>query len=192
MYDTCLGEVYQGRYVGINGFWKTKMRGNIFYFCCFQPISQTWNQGILKNKNEGKTFYFFFFFAVFNRFLKHMLISSTVSFHWYWQRYGRFLYFSCPFFYELHFAENIHSLGGSLSENVNNDWIYQIRTRKIIQCKLWPRTPHSWWRHQMETFSALLALCAGNSPVTGEFPAQRPVTRNFDGFFLFPPEQTDE
>ena len=27
-----------------------------------------------------------------------------------------------------------------------------------------------WWRHQMETFSALLALCAGNSPVTGEFP----------------------
>ena len=32
----------------------------------------------------------------------------------------------------------------------------------------------------METFSALLALCAGNSPVTGRFPAQRPVTRNFD------------
>ena len=28
----------------------------------------------------------------------------------------------------------------------------------------------SWWRHQMETFSALLALCAGNSPVTGKFP----------------------
>ena len=30
----------------------------------------------------------------------------------------------------------------------------------------------------METFSALLALCAGNSPVTGEFPAQKPVTRS--------------
>ena len=27
-----------------------------------------------------------------------------------------------------------------------------------------------WWRHLMEIFSALLALCAGNSPVTGEFP----------------------
>ena len=37
----------------------------------------------------------------------------------------------------------------------------------------------SWWRHQMETFSALLAICAGNSPVTSEFPAQRPVTRSF-------------
>ena len=35
----------------------------------------------------------------------------------------------------------------------------------------------------METFSALLALCAGNSPVTGEFPTQRPVTRSFDAFF---------
>ena len=35
----------------------------------------------------------------------------------------------------------------------------------------------------METFSALLTICAGNSPVTGEFPAQRPVTRTFDVFF---------
>ena len=35
----------------------------------------------------------------------------------------------------------------------------------------------------METFSALLAICAGNSPVPGEFPAQRPVTRSFDDLF---------
>ena len=41
----------------------------------------------------------------------------------------------------------------------------------------------SWWRHQMEAFSALLAICAGNSLVPDEFPAQRPVTRSFDGFF---------
>ena len=34
--------------------------------------------------------------------------------------------------------------------------------------RLW--MTESWWRHEMETFSALLALCAGNSPVTGEFP----------------------
>ena len=39
----------------------------------------------------------------------------------------------------------------------------------------------------METFSALLAICAVNSPVSGEFPAQRPVTRGFDVFFDFPP-----
>ena len=42
----------------------------------------------------------------------------------------------------------------------------------------WP-----WWRHQMETFSALLVICAGNSPVPGEFPTQRPVTQSFDVFF---------
>ena len=41
----------------------------------------------------------------------------------------------------------------------------------------------TWWRHQMETFSALLAIYAGNSPVSGEFLAQRPVTQSFDVFF---------
>ena len=40
-----------------------------------------------------------------------------------------------------------------------------------------------WWRHQIGTFSALLALCAGNSPVSGEVPIQRPVARSFDVFF---------
>ena len=43
-----------------------------------------------------------------------------------------------------------------------------------------------WWCHQMQTISALLAICAGNSPgtpVPGEFPAQRPVTQSFDVFF---------
>ena len=35
----------------------------------------------------------------------------------------------------------------------------------------------------METFSALLALCVGNSPVTGESPSQNPVMRSFDVFF---------
>ena len=41
----------------------------------------------------------------------------------------------------------------------------------------------TWWRHQMETFSELLALCAGNSQVTGEFPPRRPVTWSFGVFF---------
>ena len=36
----------------------------------------------------------------------------------------------------------------------------------------------------METFSALLAIYAGNSPVTSEFPTQRPVTRGFCVFFI--------
>ena len=61
-----------------------------------------------------------------------------------------------------------------------------IRTKWLIH--QWRQT---WWRHEMEAFSALLALCAGNSPVTGkgnspvagEFPLQRPMTRSFDAFF---------
>ena len=44
-------------------------------------------------------------------------------------------------------------------------------------------------RHLMETFSALLAICAGNSPVPGEFPTQRPVTRSFDVFFDLGPNK---
>ena len=35
----------------------------------------------------------------------------------------------------------------------------------------------------MEVFSELLALCTGYSPVTGEFPSNRPVTRSLDVFF---------
>ena len=42
---------------------------------------------------------------------------------------------------------------------------------------------YSSWRHQMETFSALMTLCVGNSLVTVEFPTQRPVMLNFDVFF---------
>ena len=41
----------------------------------------------------------------------------------------------------------------------------------------------SWWRHQMETFCALLALCEGNQPITRGFPSQMPVIRSFDVFF---------
>ena len=47
----------------------------------------------------------------------------------------------------------------------------------------------SWWRHQMETFSALLAICAGNSPVPGELIAQRPVARSFHVFFDLQPNE---
>ena len=47
----------------------------------------------------------------------------------------------------------------------------------------------SWWRHQMEAFSALLAICAGNSPVPGEFPAQRPMTQSFTVFFDLHPNK---
>ena len=61
------------------------------------------------------------------------------------------------------------------------------RLNKCVQIR--PSIHDNWsliiplWRHQMETITALVAICAGNSPVNGEFPAQRPVTRSYDVFF---------
>ena len=64
-------------------------------------------------------------------------------------------------------------------------------TDSVTNCDL-PRfiylIPNSWWRHHMETFSALLATCARNSPIPGEFAAQRRVTWGFDVFFLSAPD----
>ena len=51
---------------------------------------------------------------------------------------------------------------------------------RIMKTYATPKAP--WWRHRMGFFSALLAFCVGSSPVNGEFPAQRPVTRSFDVF----------
>ena len=62
-----------------------------------------------------------------------------------------------------------------------DEWYDVLAYLKITECKE-IRTHSPWWRHQMETFSVLLDICAGNSPVTGEFPTQRPVTHGFDVF----------
>ena len=40
----------------------------------------------------------------------------------------------------------------------------------------------AWWRHQMGPFSALLALCAGNSPV----PVKSPLNGQWRGALMFP------
>ena len=54
---------------------------------------------------------------------------------------------------------------------------------KIIT-RMYNRNIQTWWRHQMKTFSASPALYTGNSPATGEFPAQRPVTQSFGVFLI--------
>ena len=59
----------------------------------------------------------------------------------------------------------------SIPRNVSALWNCQFTPQHKI---------FSRWGHQTETFSALLALCEGNSPITGEFPLQRPVTRSLE------------
>ena len=73
-----------------------------------------------------------------------------------------------------YFVPNIPQLSGFPSLRFESTTILLVSNNSLLA---------SWWRHPMEIFSALLAICAGNSPVTGEFPAQRPVTRNFDVIF---------
>ena len=85
---------------------------------------------------------------------------------------------------------NIHRVTGPLDTKFSILWCldFQINTKLAseISQKLLLTSSNGnncWWRHQMETFSALLALSKGNSPVTSEFPSERSVTRNFDVFF---------
>ena len=77
-------------------------------------------------------------------------------------------------------CQRCSSKGYRLVEHSNPVTVANMTTQNKMQnwCFL-----IAWRRHQMESFSVLLAICVGNSPVTGEFPAQRPETRNFDVFF---------
>ena len=81
-----------------------------------------------------------------------------------------------PCAYFLGYTVCVDNLKAALTKNHAHD------SRFAVFCgRLYPY--FSWWRHQMETFSALLDFCVGNSPVTGEFLSQRPVARSFDIFF---------
>ena len=78
-----------------------------------------------------------------------------------------------------------HQIGmiGKISVEFKEGMVWPLMAHgSMVMRHLWMQLI-SWWRHQMETFSALLALCAGNSPGTGEFPTQRLVTQSFDVFF---------
>ena len=72
--------------------------------------------------------------------------------------------------------ENVNTDGVGLVEtdSASGPWVDDCcRTffEVFIYCLAVPGYYRSqWWRHQLETFSALLAICAGNSPVPGGFP----------------------
>ena len=61
--------------------------------------------------------------------------------------------------------------------------VHDYNFKKVTACQLYGCLYHgSWWRDQMEAFRAT-GLWGGNSPVTGEFPSQRPVIRSFNVVF---------
>ena len=69
---------------------------------------------------------------------------------------------------------NVHSLKNEYTEHHHQ----HSNAKKVCHPIL--MLHYTWWRHQMEFFFSLLALWAGNSPVTGELPSKRPVTRSLD------------
>ena len=66
-----------------------------------------------------------------------------------------------------------HRMMCQRSNTDENEWLYHIN---------WPRADHDDLIKCQKT-SVLLVICAGNSPVTGEFPSQRAVAWSFDVFF---------
>ena len=121
-------------------------------------------------------------------------------------RRGPCLVFDAPIFHQLSAIDDFQNLTRHSNQNVSNinslpllqlfgSCFQQLLIRFHRIARSHPLTlivgtmSPSWWRHQMETFSALLAICAGNSPVPGEFPTQMPVTRNFDVFFDLRPNK---
>ena len=63
-------------------------------------------------------------------------------------------------------------------------WRHNERDGVSMQQRLDCLFNRLFWRRSKKTSKLrVTGRCEGNSPVTGEFPSQRPVTRNFDVFF---------
>ena len=68
-----------------------------------------------------------------------------------------------------------HPLELSANSTPKGDVTGELLARGCAACV------QSWWRHQMEAFSALLALCVGNSPV----PVNSPHKGQWRGALMF-------
>ena len=86
-------------------------------------------------------------------------------------------------------AENVsfwwRHRGANLLDNFNA--MEDTMNKYVPMCKFLitfaQRPEHILLHDDVIKFSALLAICVGISPVPGEFPVQRAVTRSFDVFF---------
>ena len=74
----------------------------------------------------------------------------------------------------------IHGLMQERRNSIANTLVlhpfYIKPSKRVITHSAKYSTTNPWWRHQMETFSALLAYCAGNSPVTWSWQPQYRLT----------------
>ena len=101
------------------------------------------------------------------------------------ERTQRYIIWPARMYYFLNTSSKISHNPPSIHLYIVNLWIffmflknyYWHQAKVATGCRVTIGPLNPWWRHQMETFSALLALCAGNSPMTGRGPV------SFDFFF---------
>ena len=117
-----------------------------------------------------------------NSFIDTSLVCNTCIMHKVWRYKSYYCIFRIHFVVWNIFCFIMTSLRLVSISPVDNN-LDQRGNRPLSDGQVYWRINESWWRHQMETFSTLLTLCAGNSKVTGGFPSQRPVMRNFGVFF---------
>ena len=76
----------------------------------------------------------------------------------------------------------IMTVNNNCSKQIMNDWLYCEKV-KVNRGGWWTDLSEmsiSWLCHDMETLSALQALCEGKPPVTGGFPPTGPPMWSFD------------
>ena len=89
------------------------------------------------------------------------------------------------------YRENILALEGLTPIAI---WLKIFRPGKIrlVGFQHMKQLAHNWWRHQMETFFALLAFCAGNSSVHRWIPRTKACEAELWCFLWSAPEPTLE
>ena len=133
------------------------------------------------------------------KILFHLAQYCGKTYYWSWNQYIETCSMPQKTCGEIHFALNIWfwikadknitymTAAVVTCANLLPDSIIIIHFRPariFARFRLWSRKHFvTWWRHQIETFSTLLALCEGNPSVNDGFPSHIPMTWSFDVFF---------
>ena len=96
-----------------------------------------------------------------------MVTKASEITSYYCERVNQFMRFS-------HFLWHLcWNAIGTQSINLQTCWMITLTLcGQVTKSTRHWNTLITWWRHQMETFSALLAICAGNSPVNSPHKGQ--------------------
>ena len=140
---------------------------------CFSRLNQLsfhaddipWDQTLphqVRKESDGQKAYFIFFVTPVTNFVfvGPLLINSR------WPASAFYLWYLMPSLIGWNVDQRHIALKYKFITCAGNG----LLSHRHIQCVSWNRNFVPWRHHQMEAFPVLLAICAGNSPVTGDFP----------------------